>query len=85
MMIPEAVQALVLAAETYGLFNLCVAYWMGRRSRSSASARVRTLPSWLSWSFPKPDVKGRTEVLLTPLELLDAPGKFAPPPRGHRH
>ena len=41
--------------------------------------------SRLLYRFPKPDVHGRTELLLTPLELLDALSKFVPPPRVHRH
>jgi hypothetical protein len=41
--------------------------------------------SRLLYRFPKPDVYGRTELLLTPLELLDALSKFVAPPRVHRH
>ena len=41
--------------------------------------------SRLLYRFPKPDVHGRTELLLTPLELLEALSKFVPPPRVHRH
>ena len=41
--------------------------------------------SRLIYRFPKPDIHGRTELLLTPLELLDALAKFVPPPRVHRH
>ena len=41
--------------------------------------------SRLIYRFPKPDIHGRTEVLLTPLELLDALAEFVPPPRVHRH
>lgn len=41
--------------------------------------------SRLVYRFPKPDIHGRTEVLLTPLELLEALAKFVPPPRVHRH
>ena len=41
--------------------------------------------SRLLYRFPKPDIHGRTELLLTPLELLDALSKFVPPPRVHRH
>jgi hypothetical protein len=41
--------------------------------------------SRLLYRFPKPDVHGRTELLLTPLELLEALAKFVPPPRVHRH
>ena len=38
--------------------------------------------SRLIYRFPKPDIHGRTELLLT---LLDALAKFVPPPRVHRH
>jgi hypothetical protein len=41
--------------------------------------------SRLIYRFPKPDIHGRTELVLTPLELLDALSKFVPPPRVHRH
>ena len=39
----------------------------------------------LLYRFPKPDVNGRTELLLTPLELLERLARFVPPPRVHRH
>ncbi len=45
-----------------------------------ASAESRLL-----YRFPKPDIHGRTELLLTPLELLGALANFVPPPRVHRH
>ena len=35
--------------------------------------------SRLLYRFPKPDVHDRTELLLTPLELLEALAKFVPP------
>ena len=45
--------------------------------------------SRLLYRFSKPDVHGRTELLLSPLELLEALAKFVPPtgpsPRVHRH
>ncbi len=41
--------------------------------------------SRLIYRFPRPDIHGRTELLLTPLELLEALAKFVPPPRVHRH
>jgi hypothetical protein len=47
---------------------------------SSPSSESRLL-----YRFPKPDIRGRTELLLTPLELLEALAKFVPPPRVHRH
>ncbi|HSH74758.1 MAG TPA: transposase, partial [Longimicrobiales bacterium] len=39
----------------------------------------------LIYRLPRPDIHGRTELLLTPLELLEALAKFVPPPRVHRH
>jgi hypothetical protein len=36
--------------------------------------------SRLLYRFPKPDIHGRTELLLTPLELLEALANFVPPP-----
>jgi hypothetical protein len=47
--------------------------------------RAASSESRLLYRFPKPDIHGRTELLLTPLELLDALAKFVPPPRVHRH
>jgi len=41
--------------------------------------------SRLIYRFTKADIHGRTELLLTPLELLEALAKFVPPPRVHRH
>ena len=41
--------------------------------------------SRLLYRFLKPDVNGRTELLLTPLELLESLSKFVPPPHVHRH
>ena len=41
--------------------------------------------SRLIYRLPKPDIHGRTELLLTPPELLEALAKFVPPPRVHRH
>jgi hypothetical protein len=50
-----------------------------------STAALDSPDSRLLYRFPKPDVHGRTEMLLTPLELLDAIAKFIPPPRVHRH
>ena len=49
-------------------------------SASSASPDSRLL-----YRFPKPDLNGRTEILLTPLELLQRLARFVPPPHVHRH
>ena len=50
------------------------------------SGTTRASPeSRLIYRFPKPDIHGSTELLLTPLELLEALAKFVPPPRVHRH
>ena len=41
--------------------------------------------SRLLYRFPKPGINGRTELALTPLELLECLANFVPPPRVHRH
>ncbi len=38
----------------------------------------------LLYRFPKPGINGRTELALTPLELLECLANFVPPPRVHR-
>ena len=59
---------------------------MGKRLHALGSTPSLASPeSRLVYRFPKPDIHGRTELLLTPLELLDALAKFVPPPRVHRH
>ncbi|NIV26487.1 MAG: hypothetical protein GWN45_03780 [Gammaproteobacteria bacterium] len=50
-----------------------------------SSPALASPESRLLYRFPKPDVHGRTELLLTPLELLEALAKFVTPPRVHRH
>jgi hypothetical protein len=49
------------------------------------SASLASPDSRLLYRFPKPDVNGRTEILLTPLDLLERLARFVPPPRVHRH
>ena len=61
-------------------FTISVGEALGRRLPSVASPDSRLL-----YRFPKPDVNGRTEILLTPLELLQRLARFVPPPRVHRH
>ncbi len=39
----------------------------------------------LLYRFPKPMPDGRTEILLSPLQLLERLARFVPPPRMHRH
>ena len=39
----------------------------------------------LVYRLPEPDVHGRQELRLTPLELLDRLARLVPPPRIHRH
>ena len=39
----------------------------------------------LVYRFPKPQPDGRTELRLTPLELIDRLAALIPPPRLHRH
>ena len=48
-------------------------------------AALASADSRLLYRFCKPDVQGRTELLLSPLELLERVAKFVPPPRVHRH
>jgi hypothetical protein len=50
----------------------------GLASLSSPEAR-------LLYPFPKPTPDGRTEILLSPLQLLGRIARFVPPPRMHRH
>ncbi|MSR19644.1 MAG: hypothetical protein EXR91_01500 [Gemmatimonadetes bacterium] len=44
------------------------------------TASLASPESRLLYRFPKPDVNGRTEILLTPLELLERIARFVPPP-----
>ncbi|MBU8871296.1 MAG: transposase, partial [Gemmatimonadales bacterium] len=39
----------------------------------------------LVYSLPKPTIDGKTELVLTPLELLDRLSKLITPPRIHKH
>lgn len=55
------------------------------RAPIEGSASLASPESRLLYRFPKPDVNGRTEILLTPLELLERLARFVPPPRVHRH
>jgi hypothetical protein len=50
----------------------------GTASLASPNAR-------LVYFLPAPDPDGRTEIRLTPLELLDRLARLVPPPRIHRH
>jgi hypothetical protein len=50
----------------------------GVASLSSADAR-------LLYRFPKPTPDGRTDIVLSPLQLLERLVAFVPPPRMHRH
>jgi len=47
---------------------------------SLASPEARLL-----YRFPKPTPDGRTEILISPLQLLERLARFVPPPRVHRH
>ncbi|WP_236786530.1 transposase [Allochromatium tepidum] len=42
-------------------------------------------PHQLVYYLPKPRRDGRTTLVLSPLELIDAPAGLIPPPRRHRH
>jgi hypothetical protein len=50
----------------------------GAASLSSPEAR-------LLYRFPKPTPDGRTEILLSPVQLLERLSRFVPPPRVHRN
>ena len=52
-----------------------------------ATPAKRLLPpeSRLVYRLPKPAPGGRTELLLSPIQLLRALARFVPPPRVHRH
>lgn len=52
---------------------------------AKGGASLASSESRLLHRFPKPDVQGRTALLLSPLELLERISKFVPPPRVHRH
>jgi hypothetical protein len=56
-----------------------------RLHATQGSASLASPDSRLLYRFPKPDAHGRTEILLTPLELLQRIARFIPPPRVHRH
>lgn len=49
-------------------------------SASLASPEARLL-----YRFPRPTPDGRTQILLSPLQLLERIARFVPPPRMHRH
>ncbi len=56
--------------------------------RLHALAGVASLASpdaRLHYRFPKPTPDGRTEIVLSPLQLLERLVAFVPPPRMHRH
>jgi len=56
--------------------------------RLHALAGVASLASpdaRLLYRFPKPTPDGRTEIILSPLQLLERLVAFVPPPRMHRH
>jgi len=56
--------------------------------RFHALAGVASLASpdaRLLYRFPKPTPDGRTEIVLSPLQLLERLVAFVPPPRMHRH
>jgi len=47
-------------------------------------ASLASPDSRLLYRFSRPDLEGRTELLLSPLELLERIARFVPPPRVHR-
>jgi hypothetical protein len=50
----------------------------GQEALASPDAR-------LLYRLPEPDLQGRTEIVLSPLELLERLARLIPPPRIHRH
>ncbi len=48
-------------------------------------ASLSSPDSRLLYRFPKPTPDGRTQILLTPLQLLERLARFVPPPRVHRN
>ena len=61
----------------------CCAIARARPSPWSGSSRSATTSS--SIASPKPQPDGRTELRLTPLELIERLAALIPPPRLHRH
>jgi hypothetical protein len=49
------------------------------------SATVASEDARLVYRLPEPDLHGRTELLLSPIELLERISRLIPPPRVHRH
>lgn len=49
------------------------------------SASLNSPEARLLYRFPRPTPDGRTEILLSPLQLLERIARFVPPPRMHRH
>ena len=52
---------------------------------SASSSSATTSHDQLVYRFPKPQPDGRTELRLSPLELLERLAALIPPPRLHRH
>ena len=50
-----------------------------------SSASLSSPEARLLHRFPRPTPDGRTEILLSPLQLLERIARFVPPPRMHRH
>ncbi len=56
------------------------------RLHAPAGLEALTSPeARLTYRLPEPDVHGRQELRLTPLELLERLARLVPPPRIHRH
>ncbi len=54
--------------------------------RPFAADRLEELdPQRLIYCLPKPGPDGRTQIILSPLELISRIAALVPPPRQHRH
>lgn len=68
-----------------------VRYWarppfaLERLHAFDGTAALASPEARLLYRLPRPDLEGRTELLLTPVELLERIARFVPPPRLHRH
>ena len=57
----------------------------GEGSESCSAISTRVSEPRVRYTLPKPRPDGSTELVLTPLELLDRLAELIPPPRRHRH
>ena len=70
-------------APTAPAWNGCCAIARGRPLRWSGSSSSAT--DALIYRFDQPQPDGRTQLRLTPLQLIERLAALIPPPRLHRH